>query len=67
VILLIVVGGGVWLALLGLAVVLCRAASRGDETDDRRAFRPVALAGERDRERADDKRRLAQLPRSNAR
>jgi hypothetical protein len=73
VVLIIVVGVGVWLALLGLAVVLCRAASLGDGTDDRRAARPVAVAvavavaGQRDHERARDKRLPARLPRSNAR
>jgi hypothetical protein len=69
VVLIIVVGVGVWLALLGLAVVLCRAASLGDGTDDRRAARPVAVAVavERDHERARDKRLPARLPRSNAR
>jgi hypothetical protein len=67
VVLLIVVGVGLWLALLGLAVVLCRAASLGDETEDRRALGPVAVPVERDHERAQDRRGLAQLPRSSAR
>jgi hypothetical protein len=69
VVLIIVVGVGVWLALLGLAVVLCRAASLGDGTDDRRAALAVAaaVAGQRDHERARDRRALAQLPRSKAR
>ncbi|MDX6718931.1 MAG: hypothetical protein QOJ63_1185 [Solirubrobacteraceae bacterium] len=69
-VLLIVVGVVLWLALLGLAVVLCRAASLGDdtdETDDRRAVGPAAVADEHDHERAQDKRALAQLPRSHVR